>query len=220
MTINFYGTRGPYGCFSNFSRHPVFLDGKRWPTSEHYFQAMKFPDNPERQELVRLAKSPGQSKKIGWRRDVPIRPDWDVHRDQVMLEVLRAKFTQHDELRETLLGTGEQKLVEHTSRDFYWGDGGDGSGQNKLGELLMQVRDELRSGPIAGTDGLPVETPGSQNEVPVRGLKWRRMREKKHSDSRSLGLRYQLDGQPHGPAHRLTKRSPLSGTKMTDDTRW
>jgi ribA/ribD-fused uncharacterized protein len=40
-TINFYSARDEYGCFSNFSRHPIFLDGKRWPTSEHYFQAQK-----------------------------------------------------------------------------------------------------------------------------------------------------------------------------------
>jgi predicted NAD-dependent protein-ADP-ribosyltransferase YbiA (DUF1768 family) len=46
--IHFYSTAGEYGCFSNFSRHTVFLKGKRWPTSEHYFQAQKhyFPRKP------------------------------------------------------------------------------------------------------------------------------------------------------------------------------
>jgi ribA/ribD-fused uncharacterized protein len=61
-----------------------------------------------------------------------------------MLEAVRAKFTQHDDLKEILLGTGDAKLVEHTEWDSYWGDGGDGSGKNRLGHILMQVREELR----------------------------------------------------------------------------
>ena len=64
-------------------------------------------------------------------------------RDQVMLDALCAKFSQHAELRETLLGTGDAELVEHTKNDSYWADGGDGSGKNMLGKLLEQVRAEL-----------------------------------------------------------------------------
>jgi len=55
-----------------------------------------------------------------------------------------AKFEQHAGLRELLLSTGEAKLVEHTERDDYWGDGGDGSGRNGLGRLLMEVREGMR----------------------------------------------------------------------------
>ena len=62
-----------------------------------------------------------------------------------MLEAVRAKFTQHEDLRAILLGTGNAKLVEHTENDSYWGDGGDGSGKNRLGQILMRVRDELRA---------------------------------------------------------------------------
>ena len=65
-------------------------------------------------------------------------------RDQVMLDALRAKFSQHAELRETLLGTGDAELVEHTRNDSYWADDGDGSGKNMLGKLLEQVRAELK----------------------------------------------------------------------------
>ena len=64
----------------------------------------------------------------------------------VMRDALRAKFTQHPELSELLLGTGDAKLVEHTENDDYWGDGGDGRGKNMLGRLLMLLRDELRAG--------------------------------------------------------------------------
>jgi ribA/ribD-fused uncharacterized protein len=63
-----------------------------------------------------------------------------------MLRALRAKFNQHPYLRSQLLETGNAYLVERTMNDGYWADGGDGSGRNRLGELLMQVREELRSG--------------------------------------------------------------------------
>jgi len=63
-----------------------------------------------------------------------------------MLKALRAKFAQHADLSRMLLKTGDQGLIEHTPNDRYWADGGDGSGRNRLGELLMQVRDELRKG--------------------------------------------------------------------------
>src|SRR5262245_37743998 len=141
--INFYSTQGEYGCFSNFSRHSIFLAGKRWRTSEHFFQAMKF-QGTEHEEKVRLCKTPSQAADMGRSRKLPLRRDWESVKDQVMLEAVRAKFTQHDDLKATLLGTGDAKLVEHTTNDSYWGDGGDGSGKNRLGQILMRVREELR----------------------------------------------------------------------------
>ena len=144
QVINFYSTSGEYGCFSNFSRHAVFLKGKRWPTSEHYFQAQKFAGT-EHEEAVRLCKRPADAASMGRSRKLPLRRDWEGVKDQIMLEVVRAKFTQHEDLKAILLGTGDAKLVEHTTNDSYWGDGGDGSGKNRLGQLLMRVRDELRA---------------------------------------------------------------------------
>jgi ribA/ribD-fused uncharacterized protein len=82
---------------------------------------------------------------MGRSRKLPLRRDWEAVKDQVMLEALRAKFTQHEDLRAILLGTGEARLVEHTANDSYWGDGGDGSGKNRLGQLLMGLREELRA---------------------------------------------------------------------------
>lgn len=142
--IRFYSTAGEYGCFSNFSKHPVFLKGKRWPTSEHYFQAQKFAGTPHEEE-VRLAKTAREAANLGRSRKLPLRRDWESAKEGVMLEALRAKFTQHDDLRAVLLGTGDAELVEHTEKDSYWGDGGDGSGKNRLGRLLMRVREELRA---------------------------------------------------------------------------
>jgi hypothetical protein len=105
---------------------------------------MKFPNDPERQERIRRADNPKLAKKIAWEKDARIRSDWDNIRSDIMLKALRAKFTQHPELQRDLLDTGSEELIEHTRNDSYWGDGGDGVGQNKLGQLLMQIRNELK----------------------------------------------------------------------------
>lgn len=141
--INFYRTQDAYGCFSNFSPHGVLIDLKWWPTTEHYFQAQKFAGTP-REEEVRLAKSPRIAADMGRDRAFPLRSDWEQVKNDVMLAALREKFGPCSHLAAILLETGNATLVEHTKNDSYWGDGGDGSGKNMLGKLLMQVRDELR----------------------------------------------------------------------------
>ncbi|WP_437978455.1 NADAR family protein [Sorangium sp. So ce295] len=141
--IRFYRSGDAHGCFSNFSRHPVTLKGKLWPTSEHYFQAQKFPGT-EHEEAIRNAPGPGEAARMGRQRSRPLRPDWEQVKDDVMREVVLAKFTQHEDLRRALLDTGDAELVEHTANDAYWADGGDGSGRNMLGIILMEVRAQLR----------------------------------------------------------------------------
>jgi N-glycosidase YbiA len=143
QTINFYRVSDPYGFFSNFAPYPITIAGVTWPTSEHYFQAQKF-DDPTIQARIRATPSPMAAATLGRDRSFSLRPDWEQVKDQVMYEALRAKFTQHPELRAQLLGTGDATLVEHTTNDAYWGDGGDGRGRNMLGTLLMRLRDELR----------------------------------------------------------------------------
>jgi ribA/ribD-fused uncharacterized protein len=141
--ILFYRVREPFGEFSNFSPHPVKLRGRTWPTSEHYFQGQKFAGT-KHEEAVRQAKSPMIAARMGRSRERPLRPDWETVKDEIMREVLRAKFAQHPSLKALLLSTGDAGLVEHTNNDRYWGDGGDGSGQNRLGQLLMQLRTKMR----------------------------------------------------------------------------
>ncbi len=141
--IRFYSVNAEYGCFSNFSPHPIRLKGKTWPTSEHYFQAQKFAGTPDEEE-VRQAKSPMIAARMGRSRKRPLRKDWESAKDSIMHEAVLAKFTQHADLRELLLGTGDAEIIEHTQNDAYWGDGGDGSGNNRLGQILMRVREELR----------------------------------------------------------------------------
>jgi ribA/ribD-fused uncharacterized protein len=97
-------------------------------------------------EEVRLAKSPMIAARMGRSRKRPHRPDWEAVKDSTMHEAVRAKFAQHADLRATLTGTGDARIVEHTGNDRYRGDGGDGSGRNVLGQTLMRVREGLRSG--------------------------------------------------------------------------
>jgi N-glycosidase YbiA len=146
MPIYFYGTKEiPYGCFSNFSAHPFTLDGQRWRTSEHYFQAMKFAGHPEHVSALRLMPSPMQVAKAGRSRARPLREDWESVKDDVMRLALYAKFTQNPEIQTVLLETGDEELIENTTKDHYWGIGSSGTGLNRLGTLLMELRTRLRT---------------------------------------------------------------------------
>ena len=144
MTIYFYSTQGPYGCFSNFSRHGFELDGVYWPTSEHYFQAQKF-SGTHYAEAVRLAKTPKEAARLGRRRDWPLRSDWEAVKDEIMRRAVQRKFESHADLRAILLATDDEALIENSPGDYYWGCGAEGIGQNRLGQILMEVRARLRS---------------------------------------------------------------------------
>ena len=146
MTIYFYSPRKkPYGCFSNFSRHGFELDGFWWTTSEHYFQAQKFV-NSDRPwfEKIHAVKIPKEAAKMGRSRKHPLRSDWEQVKDEIMQQGVLCKFETHADIREILLGTGNELIIENSPIDYYWGCGKDGSGKNKLGTILMVVRDILR----------------------------------------------------------------------------
>lgn len=141
--ILFYCTSTEYGEFSNFARFPIKLRGKKWPTSEHYFQAMKHSSISDRDE-IRKAKTPSEASRQGRDRKKKLRRDWESVKVQIMREVIKAKFTQYPDICELLVSTDEAILIEHTDNDNYWGDGGDGKGRNMLGRLIMELRTELQ----------------------------------------------------------------------------
>jgi ribA/ribD-fused uncharacterized protein len=147
--IHFYNRDEPYYEFTNFAKYPIVIDGVIWATTEHFFQAQKFISTPlyakiQQSEFPREAFEVSRSA-LGSRW---IRKDWSDVKMDVMKLALRAKFTQHKKLHDMLLSTGDRPLVEHTSRDNFWGDGGDGSGDNHLGKLLEEVRDALKNGKL------------------------------------------------------------------------
>lgn len=144
MDIYFYRTNEEYGCFSNFSRHSFKFDGKIWQTSEHFFQASKFV-NTKYYEMIRLTDSPMEAAQIGRRRDLPLRPDWEDVKNAIMKSAVYEKFKQNEEICNKLLSTGNSQIIEKTENDYYWGCGSRGTGKNMLGQILMEVREELRS---------------------------------------------------------------------------
>lgn len=146
MPIKFYTTKTKWGCFSNFSRHPVTIEGKDYPTSEHYYQAQKFATtDPAYAEKIRNAPNPKAAAELGRaKREPAMRADWDQVKDDVMRKVVRQKFTVHESCRKTLFETGDEELIEDSPVDWYWGCGADGTGKNMLGVILGEIRAELR----------------------------------------------------------------------------
>lgn len=134
-----------YEFLSNFYPSPIYDDaGKEYPTVEHYFQAMK-TFNPQKREFIRLAESPGKAKRIG--RLVQLREDWEDRKLDIMEKALIQKF-QIPKLREKLLATGKEELIEGNFwNDTYWGIC-KGEGENHLGKLLMNIREKIRDGEL------------------------------------------------------------------------
>lgn len=139
--IYFYKLNEPFGHFSNFSRHSITIDGLNAPTSEHLFQAWKFfqTDRDWSQKILR-AETPLRAAKMGRSRSYPLRKDWESVKDNVMRLCVYLKVSQHDDVLKLLLSTGTSNIVEHSSIDSYWADGGDGTGKNKLGLILQEIR--------------------------------------------------------------------------------
>lgn len=129
---------GEYFFLSNYYPAPVIYCATTFGNNEAAFQAMKCP--------YRIASfadlPPNEAKRLG--RRVHLREDWEEVKDNIMYEICKAKFTQNEDLRQRLLATGDEYLEEGNYwDDKYWGVCG-GEGQNKLGKILMRVRDELR----------------------------------------------------------------------------
>lgn len=143
MAIYFYSTIDEYGAFSNFAPYGVELDDQWWPTVEHYFQAQKFHDVNYR-ERIRRAHGPKQAASLGRSRAVPLRADWEAVKDEIMHKAVQKKFQTHPELCALLLQTGDAPIIENAPGDFYWGCGQDGTGRNRLGQILQDVRAMLR----------------------------------------------------------------------------
>ena len=141
--LYFYTKTMPFWGLSNFAPPGIEVDGFYWPTIEHYFQAQKFEDVSLR-DRIRRAETPKAARELGQSRRYPVRADWDSVREDVMLLAMRLKF-KIPSARELLLSTGTRELVESSPYDYYWACGKDGTGLNRLGCLLMQVRAELNA---------------------------------------------------------------------------
>lgn len=142
--IEFYSVNADYGWLSSFYHGAPFeLQNDTWRTREHYFQAQKFHGTKHEND-IRRAKGPMEAARMGRDRSKPLRKDWESVKFSIMKEAILAQCQQHKVMRNKLLDTGDAALIEHTSNDAIWGDGGNGKGQNLLGKAWMEVREILR----------------------------------------------------------------------------
>jgi ribA/ribD-fused uncharacterized protein len=161
--IRFYrANEKPYGVFSNLFKRAITFEEVEFPTAEHAYQAGKARKEAVR-EWILSAPTPSLVAMAAhglytW----DIVPNWSKMKFDRMREVLRAKYTQHEDLRTLLLSTGEARLVESCRTDNLvnrtWGEV-NGKGLNMLGVLLMEIRTELRQ----------AENPSSRKKAPACG---------------------------------------------------
>jgi ribA/ribD-fused uncharacterized protein len=138
---------GEYAFLSNFYERDVTYNGLTYKNSEAAFHAQKTLDETERKQFTNL--NPSASKKLG--RKITLRSDWESVKTKIMYEICYAKFIQNSDLRAKLLATGDEYLEEGT----YWHDNCWGNcycekckniaGENRLGAILMEIREELRN---------------------------------------------------------------------------
>lgn len=171
VRVLFHSEKEKWGELSNFFNlaEPLVFQDRLYSTSEHLYQARKFiypgatDDCLSFAEEIRQASTPYKAKILAQRRPVkqyawqiPLvaimerypgvtpNPLWEKEKIEVMREILFLKFRSDPHCRRVLFSTAGQVLVEHTSTDAFWGDGGDsGKGQNWLGRLLVQIREQL-----------------------------------------------------------------------------
>jgi len=147
--ISFYrANEKPYGAFSNLYRRPIIFEGVEYATSEHAYQAGKARKDNVRDWLM-AAPTPSLLAMAAHGLYVwDVAPNWSKTKFDRMRQVLRAKFTQHQDLNDLLLSTGNARLVEVATVDNavnrLWGEV-NGVGKNMLGVLLMELREELRA---------------------------------------------------------------------------
>lgn len=147
--ISFYrSNEKPFGAFSNLFKRSMIFEGREFPTAEHAYQAGK-PRKDSVREWILSAPTPSLVAMAAhglytW----DINPDWSRIKFDRMRDVLKAKFSQHEDLKELLISTGSARLVEVGRTDNVvnrtWGEV-NGKGKNMLGILLMEVREELKS---------------------------------------------------------------------------
>jgi len=149
-----------YKAFSNYFPATFTYNGKEYKSVENAYHSLKFTDKWY-QEVIRNSRTPNNSKELGnqksgqWTeqaikdlikesktKGIKMRSDWDNVKDDIMYDLVKAKFEQNKELKDLLISTGDNIIREASPYDSYWGIGKDGLGENKLGKILMKIRDE------------------------------------------------------------------------------
>lgn len=138
--VRFHGADGRFGFLSNFSEFGFLLNGVRWPTVEHFYQASKFDDDAHKNRIL-YCDTPLLAKRLGGELE-GMRDDWVAIRVSVMQNGVFLKFQQNTEIAKRLCSI-KGNIIEVSKDDSFWGIGSDGTGENKLGQVLMNVRQKI-----------------------------------------------------------------------------
>lgn len=144
MAIKFYKEFGELGYLATYSNHGFYKDDIFYKTSEHYYQSKKFDDPTVVQRIID-AETPKEASNIGRDRNNKLRENWRLIKNEIMYEAVLYKFMEHADLREKLLATGNEEIIEETTKENYWGCGPNHDGTNHYGKILCKVRERLRS---------------------------------------------------------------------------
>lgn len=139
--------------FSNFFPAPINIGNTTYKTSEHYFLSQMFYNEvPEITSAETAEKALEKANKKYETMPIHFQNDWENRRrNTTMLDGMTRKFQTHPNLRKMLIDTDDKKIVAR-SKDNYWGDGGNGTGQNMLGQMLETIRKELRGSQTGGNE--------------------------------------------------------------------
>ena len=139
--IKFYASKAPYGFLNNYAPARFFIFNEWWNNVEQAYQSQK-TDVKEEIDLIRNAETANQARELG--QKVTIRSNWEYIKRDVMKQCVLQKFLQHPNLRIRLMNTGNEKIEEDSPIDWFWGVGSDGTGQNHMGKILVEVREMLK----------------------------------------------------------------------------
>ncbi len=121
---------------------PFQLEGVEWKTAEHYFQAMRF-ESEDYREKIRLSNSTQDAVKLGNSWFKKKKSNWKKEQMTLMTRALYTQCQIYPEMKQAILETGEETLVENSQFDYFWGCGRDRRGDNCYGRILMNIREKL-----------------------------------------------------------------------------
>ena len=147
MPAVFRFVRDTYGPLSNMAPgYPVFAGDVLCRSTEHLYQALRFPEHPDIQKAVLGAETPIAAKQTAYKYLSQTRSDWDTVKVKIMYGSCLLKYIQHQDVLHPLLrGTGEEDIIEHSVRDDFWGAkpiNGEWVGRNILGRIWMRIRND------------------------------------------------------------------------------
>lgn len=144
MVIRFLSRIKEWKDFSNLAPYSIDLEGKVWSSVEHYYQYKKFETTDfSYAQKIMDASTPKDAKILSMQND-NYPSNWNDIKIDILKTAVRKKFESYSNLRNLLLSTGDEELIEANPDDYFWGEGKDGSGKNMMGLILMELREDLK----------------------------------------------------------------------------